>query len=252
MCVRMLPIALVLAAVACSLSASACGAFEQRYEYEEEMYLRLDGSATVNVNASVASLVSLRGVDLPVDPNARVDRERVRALVTTTGTLPPRITFSRRQGRRFVHARLEVPDVRQLSRQPMFAWSTYQFDRGSDSVLYRQHVGAAAGASIDAVGWTGSELVVFKMHIPSEISYHNAPSRKTERGNILRWEQPLVARLNGEPIDVEVRMEPESILYSTLLLFGLTIVAAAMTFGIVIWWVARRGRESEELPIESG
>ena len=43
-------------------------------------------------------------------------------------------------------------------------------------------------------------------------------------------------------------MEPESILYSTLLLFGVTVVAAAMTFGVVIWWVVRRGRESEELP----
>ena len=81
------------------------------------------------------------------------------------------------------------------------------------------------------------------MHIPSEIPYHNAPSRKTERGNILRWEQSLAARLHGEPIDVEVRMEPDSILYSTLLLFGFTIVAAAMTFGVVIWWVVRRGRD---------
>ena len=38
-------------------------------------------------------------------------------------------------------------------------------------------------------------------------------------------------------------MEPESILYTTLLLFGSTIVAAAMAFGVVIWWVARRGRD---------
>jgi hypothetical protein len=42
-----------------------------------------------------------------------------------------------------------------------------------------------------------------------------------------------------------VRMEPESILYSTLLLFGLTVVAAAMTFGIAIWWVVRRGRDDD-------
>ncbi len=44
-------------------------------------------------------------------------------------------------------------------------------------------------------------------------------------------------------------MEPESILYTTLLLFGITIVAAAMTFGLVLWWVVRRGRDSEELPV---
>ena len=61
-----------------------------------------------------------------------------------------------------------------------------------------------------------------------------------------RWEQPLAARLKGEPLDVEVRMEPESILYSTLLLFGATVVAAAITFAVVIWWVVRRGRDSEK------
>jgi hypothetical protein len=138
-----------------------------------------------------------------------------------------------------------VPDIRQLHRQRMFAWSTYRFDRQSDSFVYRQRVGAPAGRPME-IGWTGGEQVAFKMHIPSEIPYHNAPSRKTERGNILRWEQPLAARLKGEPLDVEVRMESESILYSTLLLFGFTIVAAAITFGAVIWWVVRRGRESEE------
>ena len=243
MYVRMWRCALVLAVVTCAVIASGCGALGQRYEYEEEIYLRLDGSATVNVNASVASLVALRGVDLPVDPKARLDREQVRALFQTAGAPAPRLTLSRRQGRRFVHVSLDVADVRQLQRQPMFSWSTYRFERVPDSVQYRQHVGASAGKTVEASGWTGREFVVFKMHIPSEIPYHNAPSRKTERGNILRWEQPLAARLKGEPLDLDVRMEPESILYTTLLLFALTIVAAAMTFGLVIWWVVRRGRD---------
>ena len=82
--------ALVPAIAMCALIASACGVLAQKYEYEEEMYLRLDGSATVNVNASVASLVALRGVDLPVDPKARLDRGRVRALFQTAGAPAPR------------------------------------------------------------------------------------------------------------------------------------------------------------------
>jgi hypothetical protein len=243
--VGVLRVAVVLTVAACALIGSACGVLTQKYEYEEEIYLRLDGSATVNVNASVASLVALRGADLPLDPKARLDRQRVRALFQIAGAPPPRLTLSRHGGRRFVHVSLEVPDIRQLQRQRMFAWSTYRFDRQGDSFVYRQRVGASAGTPTD-IGWTGGEQVVFKMHIPSEIPYHNAPSRKTERGNILRWEQPLAARLKGEPLDVEVRMESESILYSTLLLFGLTVVAAAVTFGVVIWWVVRRGRQSEE------
>jgi hypothetical protein len=244
--VRMFQLAFIVSLATCVLTSAACTVFTPKYEYEEEIYLRLDGSATVNVNASVASLVALRGVDLPADPKARLDRDRVRALFTMPGAQPPRLTLSRRDGRRFVHVSLDVPDVRQLQRQRMFAWSTYRFDRESDSFVYRQRVGAPARQSSPGTGWTGNELVVFKMHIPSEIPYHNAPSRQTERGNILRWEQPLAARLKGEPLDVEVRMEPDSILYSTLILFGLTVLAAALTFGIVIWWVVRRGRDSEE------
>ena len=244
--VRMFQLAFIVSLATGVVTSAACSVLTEKYEYEEEIYLRLDGSATVNVNASVASLVALRGVDLPEDPKARLDRDRVRALFRMPGAEPPRLTLSRRDGRRFVHISLDVADVRQLQRQRMFAWSTYRFDRESYSFVYRQRVGGPAGQSSAGTGWTGREMVVFKMHIPSEIPYHNAPSRQTERGNILRWEQPLAARLKGEPLDVEVRMEPESILYSTLLLFGAAVVAAAITFAVVIWWVVRRGRDSEK------
>jgi uncharacterized membrane protein len=40
-------------------------------------------------------------------------------------------------------------------------------------------------------------------------------------------------------------MESQSILRNTLLLFVATIVAAGLTFLVVIWWVARRGRRSQ-------
>ena len=56
------------------------------------------------------------------------------------------------------------------------------------------------------------------MHIPSEILYHNAAG--VQRGNILEWDQPLAARLKGDALDLQVNMEPRSILYSTLLLFA--------------------------------
>jgi hypothetical protein len=98
-------------------------------------------------------------------------------------------------------------------------------------------VGPPAGSKVGGVGWTGREIVAFRMHLPSEIVFHNAPSREVERGNILEWEQPLGDRLAGRPVDILVRLEPQSILYTTLLLFGSTILAAAATFGIVIWWM---------------
>jgi hypothetical protein len=73
---------------------------------------------------------------------------------------------------------------------------------------------------------------------------HNSPAR-IERGNILAWEQPLSERLAGRTLNITVDLEPDSILYTTLLLFGASILAAAATLALIIWWIARRGRDSE-------
>jgi len=230
----------------CAMFVSACGGsgvFKKEYEYEEELYLSLDGSATLNVNASVAALVALRGADLDVDPRARLDRERVRALFGGPGVA--RVSLARRDGRRFVHVSVDLDDVRRASTLAPFAWSAYRFDRQGDVFEFRQTVGPAVRRPIGNVRWTGEELVSFKMHLPSEIVFHNAPSRQVERGNILEWEQRLADRLEGAPLDLQVHLETESILLTTLMLFGTTVVAAALTFGLVVWWIARRGREGE-------
>ena len=230
-----------------ALAASACGGgiVKPEYEYEEELFLSLDGSAQVNVNTSIAALVALRGADLNVNPRARIDRARVRALFGGPGVEVSTPTLSRRDGRRFVHIRLSVHDLRQLSRVAPLSWSTYRFARRGDTFEYRQVVGAPAAGAAAAAGWTGSEVVAFRVHVPSEINWHNTPSHRVERGNILVWTQPLADRLQGEPVDLEVHMQPETILYTTLLLFASTIVAAAVAFALVIWWVARRGGDSE-------
>jgi hypothetical protein len=66
--------------VATLVAAAGCQrSIFRQYEYEEEIYLKLDGSATVMVNASIPALIALRGVDLDPNPLARVDRAKVRA-----------------------------------------------------------------------------------------------------------------------------------------------------------------------------
>jgi hypothetical protein len=233
----------VLSLILVAVGAGCGGVLKPQYEYEEELYIALDGSATLNLNASVASLVALRGVDLPTDPRARLDRQRVRALFEAPGARVA-VSLSRRDGRRFVHVRVDVEHVRHLARIMPFSWSTYKFQRRENVVEYRQVVGAAAAKRLTDVGWDGSERVTFRMHVPSEIVFHNS-SEDTQRGNILEWQQALADRLKGEPVDLQVHMATESILYTTLLLFGSTILAAAATFALVLWWFARRGREVE-------
>ena len=232
-----LAFALVLVAV---LAAIACGnVIARKYEYEEEIFLSLDGSATVYVNASVAALVALRGVSLPLDPGARLDRTVVRDIYETPVSRVASVTTSRREGRRYVHLRIEVADIRRLGEAAPFAWSTYRYLEG-DTFEFAQHMQAAAGKDVGNVGWGGDELIGVRLHLPSKITDHNAPSRRIERGNILVWEQPLRERLKGTPLEVQARMEKESILFRTLALFGAMGVLVVFTFIAAIWFVRSR------------
>ena len=228
-----------------AIAAAACGGsgLFRQYEYEEEMYLSLDGRATVYVHSSIPALNALRGTAFDPRPTARVDREAIRGYFTSPATRVTRVSTSRRSRRQFVHVRLETDDVRQLATAAPFAWSTYRLDRRADSVLYKQAVLAPVRASDHATStWEGDELTAFRIHLPSVVEFHNAGADNLRRGNIVVWEQPLNDRLRGTPLELEVRMQPQSILYRTLILFASMFGAVAMLFGGIIWWVARRGR----------
>ena len=237
------------AILALSVISGCRSVLSMQYEYDEEIFLDLDGSATVYVNASVPALVALRGAPLDVDPRARLDRNDVRAFFTSPVTQVESVTTSRRDNRRYVHVRLAVDDITRLSEAAPFAWSRYTLAPKSDLAVFRQEVGAAAGGQVGDVGWNGTEMVAFRYHLPSRIPYHNAAGRDIERGNIIRWEQPLANRLKGEPLGIEVHMETESILMQTLSLFALTMLAALATLGVAIWFVMRR--KGAELPAPS-
>jgi len=238
--------AVALAAAALlAVSCSSGGLFRQ-YEYEEDVYLSLDGTAVVSVNSSVPALDALRGATLDTRPSARLDRDAVEKFFTTPVTRVTHVSGSRRRGRRFLHVLLDVDDVRRLGTTAPFNWASYEFRHEGNEDLYRQTLGASAGKSVRDGGWNGSEFVAFRLHLPSKITYHtnNAGVDNPLRGNVLLWEQPLAARLNGEPLVLDARMQTQSILYRTLALFGVTLLAVGATFVIVIVAVLRRGKKA--------
>ena len=81
-----------------------------------------------------------------------------------------------------------------------------------------------------------------RLHLPSRVPFHNAPSRTVERGNIITWEQALTARAKSEPLAIEAHLERESILFQTLALFGSMAALALAALALFIWWVRRSGR----------
>jgi hypothetical protein len=233
-------VAALMVAAVLAIACGSSGLFQQ-YEYEEDVYLALDGSATIYVNGSLAAINALRGASFDSSSGAPFDRAKISAFYSTPVTRAVTVTSSRRSGRRFAYVRLDVDDIRNLSRAAPFAWSTYRFERDGDEYVFRQSVGRAAGHDVGDVGWSGRELVTFRLHPPSTILSTNASAGNRRRGNILAWEQSLEDRRRSVPLFFDARMQTQSILYRTLWLFGATFAAVAATFGAAIWWVLRRG-----------
>ena len=248
----------VLAAVVIVAAAAdaACkgGLFGRQYEYEEDLYLSLDGTATLVVNASIPSLVALRGLDLDTSQSTRLDRDRIRAVYQSPITEVTRVSPPwRRAGRRFVQVRMNVSDVRKLGEVAPFSWSTYALTMENGRAVFEQKVRASAlkRGTLQQVGWNGSEIVAFRLHLPSRILWHNARDLETNqpkdqaRGNILAWEQHLPDRLDGVPLDMRVELESQSILHRTLWLFMGAFVAALVVLAGLIWWAMRKAPPEE-------
>jgi hypothetical protein len=264
-------LAIAICVAAAAGTACAGGLLGKQYEYEEDLFLSLDGSATLVVNASVPALVALRGLELDLNPRARPDLSRIRTAYESPVTEVTRVSPPwRRAGRRFVQIRMTVSDVRRLSEVRPFAWSRYtlavqnghhvQDAAGSTpcsqqpgparpAICFEQKVGASAlrPGTLQNVGWNGSEIVAFRLHLPSRIIWHNSRDidtnqpTNTRRGNILAWEQHLTDRLEGAPLDIQVGMDSQSILYRTLWLFAGAFAAAVAVLAFLIWFTMRKG-----------
>ena len=113
----------LLSVLLCVAPACSRGEFFRQNEYEEEVYLSLDGRATVYVNTSVAALNALRGTSFDASPSAQIDRDAVRAFFTSPVTRVTRTpSVSRRAGRRFVHVRQDVDHIEQHKDAAPIAW----------------------------------------------------------------------------------------------------------------------------------
>jgi len=245
--------AVVLCLAFAVVVAGGCGGgglFGKVYEYEEDLYVSLDGSADLIINASIPALVALRGLDLNPDPSAQVDRDKIRAMYASALTSVTRVSRPwRRNGRRYVQIRLSVSDIRRLSEVAPFSWSQYELTQEGSEYVFRQTVGPSAHrpGTLKDFGWEGRELVAFRLHLPSRIRDHNARDvdedvpLDVQRGNILSWEQYLTDRLDGRPIAIHVRMDAKSILYRTLWLFAGAFAAAVLLLATIIWLTVRKG-----------
>ena len=240
----------VLGIAAAAGAACTGGIFGKQYEYEEDLYLALDGSATLVINSSLPALRALRGIDVDPAAGGRLDLNTIRAAYQSPPiTEVTRVSPWRRAGRRFVQVRMKVSDVRRLSEVAPLSWSRYALFTENGHHVFQQNVGPSAlkRGTLTNVGWNGSEIVAFRLHLPSRILWHNARDlatnqpTETKRGNILAWEQHLTDRLDATPVDIRVELDSQSILYRTLWLFAGAFVSALGVLALLIWLTIRKG-----------
>jgi hypothetical protein len=236
-------------------AASCSNPLGRQYEYEEQLYLSVDGHASVIVNASIPALVALRGMPLDPSPALRPDRNAVRTMLEGMGCEVDGVGQPwTRRGRRFIQMRISSTDVRTLSRCRLLSWSAYALDpQGETTLLYTQKVGPPTPGAPGAVNWDGTEIVGFKLHLPSRVLDHNVKrladgsNGEIERGNILSYEQRLTDRRAGVPVEMRVLMGAESILAQTLMIFAGAAAAALAAIAIVIWLTMRRARRRQQM-----
>lgn len=250
---------LASAAALASVTIGACSnPLGKQYEYEEQVYLELNGAATAIVDASIPALVALRGAKLDPSPSARIDQEEVRKAFESNGCQVVRVGQPwRRDGRRFVQVRIDTDNVATLSQCGMLAWSKYSLESAEGGLHFEQTVGAPASGNPGKVNWDGSELVAFKLHAPSRVLFHNVRRLEDnspgspERGNILTWEQTLADRRANKPVHLDVLLERESILSRTIWLFGGSFAAAVLVLATIVWLTIRRGRRLANLEVRT-
>ena len=231
--------AALLIVLIAAVATAACGGriFGSQYEYEEDLYLatrRLGDADRQRVDPGAGRAARPRA-SIPIR-DADVDRDAIRAAYQSPDTEVTRVSRPwRRDGRRFVQVRLKVHDIRTLHTAAPFSWSHYALTEQNGEQVYRQTVGASAlrPGTLKNYGWKGQELRRVPA-APAEPdpraqrarSRHQRAGSAVQRGNILSWEQLLTDRLDGRPIDIEVRMDRQSILYTTLWLFAGAFAAA--------------------------
>jgi hypothetical protein len=152
-----------------------------------------------------------------------------------------------------VQVRLNIKDIQKLGETPPFSWSRYALTVQNGHHVFEQKVGASAlrPGTLQNVGWNGSEIVAFRLHLPSRIIWHNSRDLDTNqptspaRGNILAWEQHLADRLEGAPLDIRIELDSQSILHRTLWLFAGAFAAAVAALALLIWFTMSKGGGEE-------
>jgi hypothetical protein len=225
--------ALVLAATA----LRAC----TTYEYEHEIWLRVDGSGTVNVTGRPALWTAFKSLSLDPQGDPEALKRAARELFERSGLQVKRVTLTTRHGQRYLFVSADFRDVNRISYTPAFPDLRVGLRRVAGRLQldgsWQRPIEALPGGERDRAG-----LMAVRFHLPSKVYGHRRAAFGVERGNILGWIQETDAALDGGRLEFGAEMDERSILFSTVMLFAAAVVLAVLLLALALWAVVRRGR----------
>ena len=210
------------------------------YEYEHEVWLKVDGSGAVNVTGRPALWTAFKSLPLDEsDPDAM--KKAARGLFERSGLSVKRVTVTKRRGHRYLFVSAEFEDVNRISYTPAFPDLRVGLRREGGRLMLDgswQRPIEALGGGRDREG-----LMAVRFHLPSKVYGHRRAADGVERGNILGWRQETAVALDGGRLEFGAEMDERSILSSTVLLFAGAVVLAVLLLAVALWAVVRQGRK---------
>jgi hypothetical protein len=211
------------------------------YEYEHEIWLRVDGSGSINVTGQPGLWKAFKG--LPVDDrtDAATLKKEARELFERSGLSVRRVTVTSRGGHRYLFVSADFKDVNRISYTPAFPDLRVGLRR-EDGRLMLDGSWQRPLESLDVPTASREGLMAVRFHLPSRIYSHRRAAAGVERGNIVSWRQDTADALDGGRLEFGAVMDERSILFSTVMLFAGAVVLAVVLLAVALWALVRRGR----------
>lgn len=201
------------------------------YEYEEEVFLEVDGSGEIRMSGSTAAIHAIHHVD--------DGASRAKALFEAEGVEIVSARETERERRKFVHVEARFGDWDALCRTPAFRGRVCRLTKGEEGLALELSLPSPREAAPDDLD--PHAILALRYHFPSTIHYHNSPGG-IERGNILAWKHTLREHFAGRPLDVEVRFDRRTILQATVSVLGVSLALVLATIAIALGLMVRKGR----------
>ena len=211
------------------------------YEYDHELWVKVDGSGTVYVTGRPELWRAFKGLEVEGKGDDEL-RAGARALFERSGLRVRRVTVTRRRGRSYLFVSADFDDVNALPGKPAFPDLEIALRPTGERLRLEgrwSRPPGAHGPPLDSAG-----LMAVRFHLPSKVYGHDNADLGVERGNIVSWRQEVGRALAGQPLAFGATIDSRSILWSTVGLFAAAIAMGLGIIAVALFLVFRRGRKT--------